>query len=86
MWQAIKETLPKQLKNSDINQTSPIYDDNCELHTEKVTIASILNKCFISVGKRFRNCLLIHKRFGQRVVTINISGEASGHACHAGHE
>ena len=43
MWQAIKETLPAQIKNSDINA---IYDDNCKLRTEKVTIASILNKYF----------------------------------------
>ena len=47
---AIKETLPAQLKNSDINLTSAIHDDNCKLRTEKVTIASILNKYFISVG------------------------------------
>ena len=56
MWQAIKETLPAQMKNSDINA---IYDDNCKLRTEKVTIASILNKYFTSVGKKIQKLFTI---------------------------
>ena len=54
--QAIKETLPAQIKNSDINA---IYDDNCKLRTEKVTIASILNKYFTSIGKKIQKLFTI---------------------------
>ncbi len=49
MWKAIKETLP-QAKDSGINA---IYD-NCKLHTESVTIASILNKYFTSIGNKIQ--------------------------------
>ena len=54
--QAIKETLPAQMKNSDINA---IYDDNCKLRMEKVTITSILNKYFTSIGKKIQKLFTI---------------------------
>ena len=49
MWKAIKETLPHSI-NSDINA---IYDD-CKLRTGSMTIATILNKYFTSIGKKIQ--------------------------------
>ena len=59
MWQAIKETLPAQMKNSDI---SAIYDDNCKLCMEKVDRR-------MSIQKMLRKRIPLHPSWNYIIFT-----------------